>query len=423
MERKKLRNYKRRKQALCISSVASNLDNFNRSNIDILINLGYEVTLASNFHSGEDSNSQEKTDAFAKEMREKGVYIVQVDFARSMKKAGMQIKSIWQVRKLLKRGYDLIHCHSPICAAIVRTVAEPYRKKKGTKVLYTAHGFHFFTGAPLINWLLFYPVEKWLSRYTDVLITINKEDYERAKRKFHATKVAYIPGVGVDTEKFRRGNLDKEVKRKSLGMKFDDIMLLSVDELSARKKYMKVIEALGRLNSRKIHYFIAGIGKLDRGYREFAEELGIGENMHFLDNRTDISELCQAADLFIIPSVQEGFSLALMEAVACKTPVICSRSYSNLDLVEGKEWIFDPQEVNSLMKCLKEKVSNGREALKECATEAVENNYSRLLQYDFRSVKKQIYAFYQQKKEGMECRGWKPKQIDYLITRQEFKDI
>ena len=221
------------KEALCIASVASNLDNFNRNNVMILQSLGYEVTLAANFSSKEDINSQEKVDAFAKEMRAIDVRIINIDFSRSPLKVVYQIKSILQVRKLLARKFDLIHCHTPVCSVIVRILAQKYRKKIGTKVFYTAHGFHFFKGAPLKNWLVFYPIEKWMSRYTDVLITINKEDYRRASKKFHAKKTVYIPGVGIDTEKFSR-NLYSERKvtalRTELGLSSDEKMLLSVGD-------------------------------------------------------------------------------------------------------------------------------------------------------------------------------------------------
>ena len=140
-----------KKQALCIATVASMLDNFNRSNVDILLNMGYEVTLAANFHSREDINSQEKIYAFVKEMRAEGIHIVHIEFSRSIINACMHAKAVLQVKKLLKRQFDLIHCHSPICAVIVRLLACTYRKKYGTKVFYTAHGFHFYKGAPLKN--------------------------------------------------------------------------------------------------------------------------------------------------------------------------------------------------------------------------------------------------------------------------------
>ena len=146
---------KKVKKALLIASMASMLDNFNRDNINILLSLGYELTLASNFHTNQDSNSQGKTERFLRDMKEKGAKCVQIDFSRGIIDIKGQWKSYQQVKKLLKQKFDLIHCHSPICAAITRLCARKYRKT-GTRVVYTAHGFHFFKNAPMKNWLIIF---------------------------------------------------------------------------------------------------------------------------------------------------------------------------------------------------------------------------------------------------------------------------
>ena len=113
------------------------------------------------------------------------------------------IQSYKMLKKIIDEGsYDIIHCHTPVGAMIARLAALSARKK-GTKVIYTAHGFHFFKGAPLVNWLLFYPAEWLLAPVTDVLITINKEDHARALKQLHAKRIEYVPGVGIHTEKFR----------------------------------------------------------------------------------------------------------------------------------------------------------------------------------------------------------------------------
>lgn len=324
-----------KKQALCIASVASNLDNFNRDNVSILLGLGYEVTLAANFHSKEDINSQEKIDAFAKEMRAEGVHIVHIDFSRSLKKVDMQIKSVFQVKELLKRRYALIHCHSPICSAIVRRAAEVCRRKIGTKVVYTAHGFHFYSGAPIKNWLLYYPIEKWMSRYTDILITINREDYQRAKKRFYAKKTVYVPGVGINMEQFHSGLVDKEEKRRKLGLENTDIMLLSVGELNRNKNHAVAIRALAGLDNRNLHYFIAGKGNLGGELMELAGRLGISRQVHLLGYRTDVPDLMRASDVYLLPSIREGLNVSLMEAMASGLPCVCSDIRGNRDLIKN----------------------------------------------------------------------------------------
>lgn len=346
----------RKKQALCIATVASNLDNFNRDNVDILLNMGYEVTLASNFHSKEDINSQKKTDAFAKEMRAKGVHIVQIDFSRSAGNIGMQLKSAWQVKKLLKRKFDIVHCHSPICAAIVRMEAGKYRKKYGMKVFYTAHGFHFYKGAPKRNWLLYFPAEWFLSWATDDLITITKEDYKRAKKYFHAKRIHYIPGVGVNIEKFARSDTDRDKVRARLGLCSSDIMLLSVGELNHNKNHKAVIEALEEIRKTDpdkfecLHYFIAGKGRLREKLERQARKLGVNSHLHLLGFCSDMSKLLMAADLFLLPSKREGICKSLMEAMAAGLPCIASDIRGNRDLMS--EWKYgcltDPEDRQKL---------------------------------------------------------------------------
>lgn len=311
------------KQALCIASVASNLDNFNRNNVDILLRLGYEVTLAANFHTKEDINSQEKIDAFAKEMRAKGVHVEHIDFSRKVSNLLMQLKSMKQVRKLLKRRYDFIHCHSPICAAIVRVSARKYRRQCRTRVLYTAHGFHFYKGAPIKNWLMFFPVEYICAYWTDVLITINKEDYKRAKEYFHAEKIVYIPGVGVDTKRFGSYNHRDEI-RKELGIPQEALLLVSVGELNRNKNHSVVIRAVAKVENLNIHYAIAGKGLLRDELKALAESLNVGKQVHILGFRTDIPELYSAADICIFPSIREGLPVAAIEGMASGLPLIVS---------------------------------------------------------------------------------------------------
>lgn len=259
-----------------------------------------------------------------------------VPFERNPLKPG-NLKAYKNLKKIINEGeYDIIHCHTPVGAMLTRLAAKQVRKC-GTKVFYTAHGFHFYKGAPAINWLLYYPVERWLSRYTDVLITINKEDYERAKT-FKAAKVCYVPGVGIDLKKFNVGHVDKEQKRKEIGVAADDFVLLSVGELIPRKNHEVVIRALSVLKQRgnlnHIEYVICGRGAYEADLKKLAEELSVADHVHFIGYRNDISEIYNCADLFAFMSHQEGLPVALMEAMACGLPVICSNIRGNTDLIE-----------------------------------------------------------------------------------------
>lgn len=247
------------------------------------------------------------------------------------------LRAYKELKHVIDEGeYDIIHCHTPVGAMLTRLAAKQARKQ-GTKVFYTAHGFHFYKGAPAINWLLYYPAEKWLSRYTDVLITINKEDYERAKT-FKAAKVCYVPGVGIDLKKFNVGYVNKEQKRKEIGVSADDFVLLSVGELIPRKNHEVVIRALSVLKQldklNHIEYVICGRGAYEADLRKLAEGLDVADHVHFLGYRNDISEICNCADLFVFMSHQEGLPVALMEAMACGLPAVCSNIRGNTDLIE-----------------------------------------------------------------------------------------
>lgn len=260
-----------------------------------------------------------------------------IPFERNPFKAG-NITAYKKLKKIIDTGhYDIIHCHTPVGAALACLAAREARKK-GTKVIYTVHGFHFYKGAPLLNWLIFYPVERWLAHDTDVLITINQEDYQRAQN-FKAGKVVYVPGVGIDLKKFHADVADKSAKRKELGLSADDFVLLSVGELIPRKNHQVVLRALGYLQKHgklgNIQYLICGQGTKMNELKELAKKMDIASHVHFLGYRRDIPDICSASDVFMFMSLQEGLPVALMEAMACGLPAVCTSIRGNTDLIEN----------------------------------------------------------------------------------------
>ena len=290
-----------------------------------------------------------------------------------------------------QNDYDIVHCHTPVGGVLTRLAAIGCKK---TRVIYTAHGFHFFNGATLVNWLVYYPVEWICSWLTDTLITINKEDYERAKRHFHAKKIEYVPGVGIDTEKFSPGVVS-DVSRESLGIDDSDIMLLSVGELNDNKNHELVLRALACLQKPNVHYFICGEGERREYLEGLCQTLHIESQVHFLGFYEDISSLCQEADLFVFPSKREGLPVALMEAIACRTPIICSDVRGNRDLVSGASYRFEPNNVESLISCMQKILAYGNRAdIKEQMTEQVEANYRALYNCDLRSVHEKMRNVY-----------------------------
>ena len=240
-----------------------------------------------------------------------------------------------QLRQIIQESkYDIIHCHTPVAGVLARLAA---RNIKDTEVIYTAHGFHFYKGAPLLNWLIYYPVERFCAKFTDKLITINQEDYTRAKSWSlrNNGKVYYVPGVGVDIEKFNKRSIDRDAKRKEFGIKENEKVILSVGELIKRKNHEVIIRALSNLQEQNYVYLICGRGVLRNQLVDLSIRLGIQDKVKLLGFRKDVVEICQAADLFVFPSRREGLPVSLMEAMACGVPCIASDVRGNRDLLSN----------------------------------------------------------------------------------------
>ena len=263
--------------------------------------------------------------------------------------------AIYEIEKIVSQEhYDIVHCHTPIAAACTRMACREARKNR-TKVIYTAHGFHFYKGAHLKNWLLFYPVEKLCSFWTDVLITINTEDYELAKRVFHVNNIAYIRGVGIDILKFKDTIIVRREKRQAINVPVDCFLLFSVGELNINKNHQIVLKALALLQDKRIHYMIAGKGNQQTDLLVLASELDISNQIHLLGFRKDVAELYKAADVYVLPSIREGLNVSVMEAMASGLPCLISRIRGNVDLIdEGKGgFLFNPFSVNEVAEAIK----------------------------------------------------------------------
>lgn len=285
-------------------------------------------------------------------------HYIDIPFERNPLKPG-NVKAYKMLREIIeKEQFDLIYCHTPVGAMLAR-LAGISARKKGTKVIYMAHGFHFYNGAPLLNWMIYYPAEKFLSRFTDGLITINQEDYRRAQ-KFHAGKTILIPGVGIDLDKFQKKEPTRQEIRNKLGIPESKIILMSVGELTKRKNHMVMIEALARLKEYDILYVICGDGPLKARLRAKAEELGVRERLKLLGFRKDIAELHKAADIFVFPSLQEGLPVAVMEAMASGLPIVASKIRGNEDLISNNQggYLINPKDSEQIAKAIEKMIQN-----------------------------------------------------------------
>lgn len=205
--------------------------------------------------------------------------------------------------------------------------------------MYEAHGFHFYEGAPKKNWMIYYPVEKWLAKKTDAIITINNEDFERAKtfKLKNNGQVYYVPGVGMDLSQYNVPDIVREIKRNELNLKDTDFALISMGDLIDRKNYKIAIEVVAKLNNPHVHYFICGKGPEEVNLKKLAENLGVDKQVHFLGFRNDIKELLKASDTFLFTSKQEGLARSLMKAMASKIPCVVSKIRGNTELIVNNE--------------------------------------------------------------------------------------
>ncbi|MDO4967213.1 MAG: glycosyltransferase family 4 protein [Candidatus Saccharibacteria bacterium] len=264
---------------------------------------------------------------------------IKISIARSPFKL-KNLKAIKELKQVINtEKYDIIHCHTPMGGVVARLAARKARKN-GTRVIYTAHGFHFYKGAPLKNWLLFYPVEKYLAKYTDTLITINDEDYNRAKKKFSCNRVYKIHGIGVDENKFK-GKLTKTQKktlRKKLGLNENDFVITYVAELIHRKNQAMAIEYMRLLKCRGVGYIkllLIGKDSYDGKYQKLVDKLDLNNEVKFLGFRKDVGKIMQISDLEIGTSRQEGLGLHLAEAMLLNIPVIATVDRGHKELIKN----------------------------------------------------------------------------------------
>ena len=315
------------KKILFVATVTSHIKAFHIPFLELMKNNNYEVHVA--------SRGNEKIEYCDKH------------YNLSFERFPFKIKNIKVYRELKKiinnNKYEIIHCHTPVGSVLTRLAAKKARKKYHTRVIYTAHGFHFYKGAPLLNWLIYYPVEWYLAKYTDTLITINKEDFERAKKKFskRCKDIQYVPGVGIDTKKFEisMSEIEKNELKKSLGLKENSFILTSVARLDKNKNQGFLINVMNQLvkEHNDIHLLLVGPDELNGYYQEMTQKYGLNSNIHFLGKRDDIPQLLHISNVLVSASKREGLPVNILEALTCKIPIIAYNCRGIRDLIQNEE--------------------------------------------------------------------------------------
>lgn len=371
------------KKVLITATVQSHIAQFHNPLIELLKSQGYEVHVAARNNLGEKNGLQLKNVD----------KVFDVHFERNPLNKD-NIRAYYTLKRILKNNrYEIIHCNTPMGGILTRLAAKKYRKI-GTKVFYTAHGFHFYKGAPIKNWLVYYPIEKILALITDKLITITQEDYNLASNNFRNTDVYYIHGVGVNDDKYFEYNSDKCLQlRYENGYKETDFILLCVGELNKNKNQKTLISAINEIIPKvpNIKLLLAGNGPLENDLRNMICDLGLSDKVILLGYKTNLQDYFNLCDIVISCSFREGLPLNIMEAMLCSKPIIASINRGHCELIENNVngYLFAPNDSLALKNKLIELIedNNKRELF-------IKNSKKVVSSYTYKKVIKELYSLY-----------------------------
>lgn len=371
-----------KKRVLLVATVQSHICQFHKALVEVLHEHDYEVHVAARNNLAEKNGM--KLDFVEK--------VYDVPFSRSPKSMD-NIKAYKELKSIIHRGnYDVIHCNTPMGGIVTRLAAQKARKR-GTTLIYTAHGFHFYKGAPKKNWLVFYPIEKFFSRLTDKLVTITEEDYQLARSKFHC-KVYRIHGVGVDEKRYFPAEAgEKERIRKELGYGLDEKLILCIGELLPNKNQAMAIRMMEKLvkDIPESKLLIAGNGPERENLEKLVAELGLEGHVEFLDYCTYLEKYQKAVDLGISCSKREGLGLNVIEAMLSENPVVVTENRGHRELVEHKKngYLVDINNVQRMYEYVKLLLED--ETL-HCKMGEYANEVTK--KFQFVSVKKELQKIY-----------------------------
>ena len=355
--------------------------NVSRPCIQTALEMGYEVYLGTN------RNRPEELEC------DLPVKLYDSHTYRSITAFKDNLTAYKNLKKVIKEGnVEVIHCNTPVGGMVGRLCGKVNGVKK---VIYTAHGFHFYKGAPLFNRTVLKWAEMLMAHWTDAILTMNKEDYEAAK-KFRLKKngkVFYIPGVGINTKEYAAVNIDRKKVRETIGLKGDDIVCISMGDLIPRKNYESSIKAIALCHNPKLQYLICGRGPELEKLQNLCKELNVEKQIHFLGFRTDIKELAKASDIFLFTTLQEGMPRSMMEAMASGLPCVASNIRGNVDLIEdGKGgWLVNPYDEEKIAQKI-EAIANNEAIRKKMS----ETNLLTIQKFDIHIVKNEIEIIYKE---------------------------
>lgn len=363
------------KKVLFVATVTSHINAFHIPYLKWFKDQGYEVHVASNGEQNIEYCDKHYNLPFER-----------FPFKNKNLKCYKELKKI-----IMENQYKIIHCHTPVGGALTRIAARKARKN-GTKVIYTAHGFHFYKGAPFINWLIYYPLEKWMAQYTDCLITINKEDYKLAKKNFKSNRIEYVHGVGLNTKKFDKiiSDGEKEKIRKLLKIEKSDIVFTYVAELNKNKNQILLIETMQEIKKDypNIKLLLVGNCNNKNYYQQEICKRNLENVVTILGKRNEINELLSITDIYLASSIREGLPVNIMEAMYKKLPIIATYNRGHRDLMDSVDEFLVKSEEQLIKKVIK--LLNNNEIRKKLG----EKNMKQVEKYKLNNVLEEMKEIY-----------------------------
>lgn len=310
------------KKVLYVTTVSRTINAFLIPHINMLLDNGYEVHCACSIDKPVD-----------KELQRRGVKIFEVPFSRNPLGIG-NIKAFIKLEELQRiNDYDIVHVHTPIAAIYGRLLKLNF---PSLRIIYTAHGYHFLKGGSKLGWILYYPIEKIMAKFTDVTININKEDYEITKEKLKHKKCYLLNGVGLDLDKYKKlSSKEIQEKRKEFGLKDKDFVVLMIAEINKNKNHIQLINAMDILKDKypNIKVLCIGDGTLKESLDKQIILRNLQNNIFMLGYRLDVNKLINISDIGILLSRREGLPRNIMEFMACGRKVIATDIRGCRDLI------------------------------------------------------------------------------------------
>lgn len=370
-------------RVLLVATVQSHICQFHRPLVAMLHEHGCEV------HAAARNNLAEKNGL-------KLDFVEQV-FDVPFQRSPFSLKNITayrQLKRIIDQGhYDVIHCNTPVGGVLGRLAAREMRKK-GTRVFYTAHGFHFYKGAPKSNWLIWYPIERYMSQYCDKLITISNEDDQLARSHFPC-QVEHIHGVGVDPMRYRPLSEEEwPIRRQEEKLTENEYVILCVGELNQNKNQDKLISAAAKLKEEipNLKVLLAGNGPREAAYRRQIEDLGVYKQVKLLGYRTDLEKLTPIVDLVVSCSRREGLGLNIIEGMLCRKPVVAAHNRGHDELIEDgvNGFLVGSDDIDAYIKKIDELYQNPTLAMSMGT-----KGYEKAQSYTYKSVTNELKDIYE----------------------------